>query len=105
MNKENFRHTVFFWLKEPKNESHRNTFEGSLKRFIDNSEFVQNNHIGIAPVSSRDVVDSSFTYCLAVSFLSKDDQDKYQDEPVHLKFIEEASNLWEKVVVYDSVLI
>ncbi|MEP5338577.1 MAG: Dabb family protein [Algibacter sp.] len=105
MNKENFRHTVLFWLKEPKNESHRNTFEIALNRFINNSEYVQNKHLGTAPVSTRDVVDSSFTYCLAVSFLSKEDQDKYQEESVHLKFIEEASHLWDKVVVYNSVLI
>jgi len=105
MNKEYFRHTVLFWLKEPNNESHRKTFESSLKRFIDNSEYVQNSHIGKPANTNREVIDSTYTYCLAVSFLSKEDQDKYQLEPAHLKFIEESSHLWNNVVVYDSVLI
>ena len=105
MNKEFFRHTVLFWLKEPDNEAHKKTFETSLKRFIDNSEYVQNRHIGKPANTNREVIDSTYTYCLAVSFVSKEDQDKYQEEPAHLKFIEESSHLWNKVVVYDSVLI
>lgn len=30
-------------------------------------------------------------------------QDTYQLHPLHVKFVEENSHLWEKVVVYDSV--
>lgn len=105
MNKEYFRHTVLFWLKDPNNENHKTTFEASLKQFIDDSNYVQNSHIGTAVNSKRNVVDSSFTYCLSVSFISKEEQDKYQDEPAHLKFIDECSKLWEKVLVYDSVTI
>jgi hypothetical protein len=105
MNKEFFRHTVFFWLKEPENESHREAFETSLKGFIDNSEYVQNRHIGKPANTNREVIDSTYTYCLSASFPSKEDQDKYQEEPAHLKFVEESSQLWEKVVVYDSVII
>jgi hypothetical protein len=102
MKSENFRHTVLFWLKEPNNKSHRNTFESSLKRFIDSSQFVQNKHLGIPADTNRGVIDSSYTYCLAVSFLNKADQDAYQNEAAHLKFIEESSGLWQKVLVYDS---
>ena len=105
MNKENFRHTVLFWLKEPENQTHRSAFEASLKRFIESSKYVQNKHIGVPAKTNRAVIDATYTYCLSVSFLSKEDQDKYQDEPAHLKFIEESSKLWRKVVVYDSDLI
>ncbi len=101
MNKENFRRTVLFWFKKPSNNADRATFETSLKQFTDHSIYVQNKHIGVAPVSKRDVVDSSFTYCLTVSFLSKKDQ----DEPAHLKFIDTCSHLWDKVVVNDSISI
>ena len=105
MKTENFRHTVFFWLKEPKNKLHRNTFETSLKRFIDNSKFVQNKHIGTPAETDRAVIDSTYTYCLSVSFLNKKDHDNYQEESGHVTFIEESSSLWEKVLVYDSVCI
>jgi hypothetical protein len=30
-------------------------------------------------------------------------RDSYQTDPIHLKFVEECSMLWKKVVVYDSV--
>jgi hypothetical protein len=31
------------------------------------------------------------------------DQESYQSDPIHLKFVEECASLWKKVVVYDSV--
>ncbi|GAA3586032.1 Dabb family protein [Snuella lapsa] len=98
----NFRHTVFFWLKNPEDQSDRNAFEASLKKFIDSSIFVKAKHLGIPANTPRDVVDNSYTYCLVVDFLTKEDHDKYQAEPAHKLFIEESSNLWEKVQVYDS---
>ena len=30
-------------------------------------------------------------------------QKTYQDHPIHQKFIEDCSQLWERVVVYDSM--
>tara|TARA_R110002049_G_C9175812_1_gene562636 strand:- start:14224 stop:14544 length:321 start_codon:yes stop_codon:yes gene_type:complete len=102
MKSENFRHTVFFWLKEPNNQSHRTAFETSLTKFIECSEFVQNKHLGIPANTYRQVIDATYTYCLALSFLNKQDQDNYQVEPAHKIFIEESEALWEKVLVYDS---
>ncbi|MDH4059117.1 MAG: Dabb family protein, partial [Cyclobacteriaceae bacterium] len=32
-------------------------------------------------------------------------QDTYQTHPIHLKFIEECSSLWSKVIVYDSIAV
>ncbi len=62
------------------------------------------SHIGIpAATEERGVVDNSYTYSYMVMFDSLDDQNIYQKHPVHLKFIEENSHLWNKVVVYDSV--
>ena len=51
------------------------------------------------------VIDSSYTYCLSLGFSSKENQDKYQEEPAHKVFIQESSQLWHKVVVYDSISI
>lgn len=101
--KEPFVHVVYFWLKEPENQEARKKFEASLKTFISQSSYVKSSHIGTPAGTSRPVIDSSYSYCLVATFDSKEDQDKYQEEPVHLKFIEESKELWEKVLVYDSI--
>lgn len=98
----NFLHIVYFWLKNPNNESDRKSFENSLKKFINGSEFVQTKFVGIPATTNRTVIDNSYTYCLKLTFKNELEQNKYQIEPVHKKFIEESSNLWEKVLVYDS---
>lgn len=97
-----FVHSVYFWLKKPTSEVDRKAFEKHLTAFIDNSQYVKSKLIGTAAPSKRDVVDSSYTYALIVTFSSKEDQDKYQTEDVHLKFVKDAQHLWEKVVVYDA---
>ncbi len=97
-----FVHCVFFWLKEPQNPQAREEFEKHLKTFLDASQHVRSKHVGTMASSYREVVDSTYTYCLIATFDNKEEQDKYQEEPVHLKFVEEAKHLWEKVVVYDS---
>ena len=98
----NFAHTVYFWLANPDSEEDRTAFETSLQNFLDNSAYAKTNFIGKPPKASRDVVDGSFTYSLIVTFESAETQQKYQVEPPHLKFVEEASSLWTKVIVYDS---
>lgn len=103
MENGDFIHTVFFWLKNPESKPDREAFEKSLKKFIDQSEFIQTKHLGTPADTDRSVIDNSYTYCLMVSFASKEDHDKYQAEAGHKLFIEESSDLWEKVLVYDSV--
>lgn len=97
-----FVHTVFFWLNNPDSQEDRNKFETSLKKFLDNSAYAKTNFIGTPPKASRDVVDGSFTYSLVVTFESAEAQENYQKEAPHVLFVEESSNLWSKVIVYDS---
>lgn len=100
---KNFTHVVYFYLNNPDNPGDRADFENSLKKFLDNSLYAKTKFIGIPAETPRDVVDNSYTYSLILSFPSKEIQDKYQQEPSHLVFIEESSHLWKKVQVYDSV--
>lgn len=102
MEQGNFAHVVYFWLNNPDNENDRAAFEKSLTNFINNSEFIQTKHLGTPAATDRGVIDNSYTFCLLLTFENKKMQDKYQVEEGHLKFIEESSKLWEKVVVYDS---
>ncbi len=100
----NFTHVVYFWLKNPESQQDRKDFLVSLEKFLENSEYAKTKFIGKPAGTLREVVDGSFTYSLILTFPSKEIQDKYQKEPAHLKFIEESEHLWEKVIVYDSVM-
>lgn len=100
-NKE-FVHTVYFWLKNPADQAVREKFEKSMKTYINSSKYIKTKHIGVPASTNRPVIDSSYSYCLSLTFASKEDQDKYQVEDTHLVFIKESEMLWEKVLVYDS---
>lgn len=100
---KNFSHVVYFWLNNPENEQDRNDFETSLKKFLKNSMYAKTQFIGVPANTPREVVDNSYTYSLILTFPSKEIQEKYQNEAAHLVFIEEASHLWKKVQVYDSI--
>lgn len=103
INKEpGFLHTVYFWLKNPADPAERQSFETSLKKFINSSRFIKNSFIGVPAKTDRPVIDQSYTYCLSLTFENKAEQDKYQEEDVHMVFIKESERLWAKVLVYDS---
>jgi len=99
----NFVHVVYFWLNNPDSQSDKQEFEEKLGLFMKTSQYAKTKFVGVPSLSDRDVVDDSFTYSLIVSFPSKEAQDKYQSEPAHLKFVEDAKHLWSKVIVYDSL--
>lgn len=96
-------HHVFFWLKEPKNEAHKKQLVKALNDLL-KVETIKLSHIGYpAGTESRDVVDHSYSVSYMTMFDDQAGQDAYQVHPLHVKFVEENSHLWEKVVVYDSV--
>ena len=82
-NKKGILHLVFFWLKNPDNKNDRIAFENALNKLLQNSVILKNVHFG-KPVDSID------------------EHNNYQKEKAHKIFISEASELWEKVVIYDS---
>ncbi|MDN5204341.1 Dabb family protein [Fulvivirgaceae bacterium BMA10] len=98
-----FVHVVFFWLKDPQNKEAKKTFESGLRSFIEGVDVIKSHHIGTPANTSRPVIDSSYSFCLIVTFDSKKEHDIYQEHSLHKKFIEDLSPLWEKVVVYDSI--
>lgn len=50
----------------------------------------------------RSVNDLNFDVALHLVFNDKASQDKYQDAPRHLEFIEKNKSLWKSVRVFDS---
>ncbi|MFY0652475.1 MAG: Dabb family protein [Cyclobacteriaceae bacterium] len=99
---KDFTHTVFFWLKNPEDSGLRAKFETAIKQFLNDSLYAKSSHVGTPAVAERDVIDSSYTYSLLVTFPSKAEHDKYQVEEAHQVFIETCKDLWERVLVYDS---
>lgn len=93
---------VFFWLIDDTPEV-KKKFMKELKQFIVQVDEIKKSHIGQPADTNRDVIDSTWSYSLLLTFDSKKEQDIYQEHPAHLKFIENASSLWEKVLVYDSI--
>lgn len=97
-----FIHMVFFWLIDDSQEV-RQKFVKELKALITQVEEIKKVHIGPPADTDRDVIDNTWSYSLVITFESKKEQDIYQGHQAHLKFIENASSLWKKVLVYDSI--
>ena len=98
----NFLHVVFFWLKN-EDEKTKKAFMTELRKFIDNVDLIKSQHIGTPADTDRPVIDNTYSFSLILSFDSKKEHDIYQEHSLHKTFIENASSLWEKVQVYDSV--
>ena len=96
-------HSVYVWLKNPDDVQDRKAFEASMDKFLKNSLYARTKFLGTPPKATRDIVDDSYTYNLIVTFVSAEDQDKYQTEQAHLDFIEESSHLWNRIVIYDAL--
>jgi hypothetical protein len=64
---------------------------------------IQNFHIGKPTDTNREVIERGYAVSWFLQFANARDQESYQTDPVHLKFIEECSHLWSKVIIYDSV--
>ena len=100
--KGKFVHMVFFWMKESVDDSQKKDFIKDLHDFINNVDVIKSSHVGEPAQTPREVVDNSYTYCLVVTFESKEDQDIYQEHELHKKFIEVSKDKWDRVQVYDS---
>ena len=99
-----FIHQVYFWLKNPHSSQDRDKLlEGLMKlKKVKSIKMVQ---IGVPAGTSRDVIDGTYTFSWLTIFASPQDQDAYQVDPIHKKFVDDYAHLWSKVIVYDSVSI
>ena len=95
-------HHVFFWLKNASSIEDRDQLIEGLKT-LGEIETVRNIHIGVpASTERRPVVETTYSVSELLFFDDLVGQAEYQEHPVHKKFIERCSHLWERVVVYDS---
>lgn len=99
-----FIHTVFFWMKKGVTEEEKADFVKNGLGKLAKAPTIYKVYYGPPAMSDRDVVDDSFDVAWVCHFKSKEDQDAYQIEPIHLKFVEDYQHLWDKVKVYDNLL-
>jgi hypothetical protein len=97
-----FVHHVYFWLKNAGSKEDRDKLVAGLKK-LSAVKTIKQFHIGQPADTKRDVIDTSYAVSWLALFDNGADQASYQTDPIHLKFVEECSSLWVKVVVYDSV--
>jgi hypothetical protein len=98
-----FVHTVFFWMKEDLSAEEAKFFEEGMDE-LGRIPSILSYKWGKPAGTPRDVVDNSYTYAWIGEFASPEDQDAYQIDPLHKKFVEEAKDLWTKIQVYDTIL-
>jgi hypothetical protein len=97
-----FIHHVYFWLTNPGNKDDRAKLIQGLKK-LSKVKTIQEFSIGVPADTRRDVIDSSYDISWLLIFKNGKDQASYQTDPIHLRFVEECSDLWQRVVVYDTV--
>ena len=97
-----FIHHVYFWLKNAGNKEDKAKLVAGLQK-LSKVKTIKNFYIGQPAGTKRDVIDSSYDVSWLLFFDSAADEESYQSDPDHLKFIEECSALWQKVVVYDTI--
>ncbi len=100
--KKRFIHHVYFWLKNPGNAADKAKLIEGLRK-LSTVKTIQQFSIGQPADTRREVIESSYALSWFTFFKNGKDQASYQVDPIHLKFIEEYSHLWAKVIVYDTV--
>jgi hypothetical protein len=97
-----FVHHVYFWLKNPDSKSDFASLKEGLQK-LTKIKTIKEFQIGKPADTDRDVIDHSYSLSWLLFFGSGEDQASYQMDPIHLKFVEDCSHLWSKLIVYDSI--
>jgi len=90
-------HNVYFWLANGGTDA---SFEGGLHD-LSGDPNVRAAYFGRPAATSRDVVESSYTYGLVLVFDDLAGHEAYQAGRAHLGFLDVHMEKWSKVVVHD----
>ncbi|MFD2521446.1 Dabb family protein [Emticicia soli] len=100
--KELFVHHVYFYLKNPSSEADKAKLLEGLEK-LSKVPTIRMVHIGVPAPTTRSVIVRDYSISWLCFFDNLEEEEIYQKHPIHLKFVEDYSHLWEKVNVYDSV--
>ncbi|MDI9877360.1 MULTISPECIES: Dabb family protein [Bacteroidota] len=99
--KKIFIHHVYFWLKNPSSEADKNKLIEGLTG-LSKVPTIRFHHIGTPASTNRSVIERGYSVSWMLFFDNLEEEEIYQKHPIHLKFVEDYSHLWEKVIVYDA---
>ncbi|NIG52339.1 Dabb family protein [Chitinophaga sp. Cy-1792] len=96
-----FVHVVNFYLKPGLSAEDIKRFEAGVSS-LGGIEEISVFNVGKPASTDRPVIDKSYSYCLICVFANQDAHDVYQVHPIHLNFVDNCNQYWEKVVIFDS---
>ena len=97
-------HNVFFTLKDG-SEAARQKLVAACKHYLVKHPGILFFATGtLAADLNRPVNVRDFDVALHIVFTSKEDHDRYQAAPAHVRFVEENKESWKQVRVFDSVV-
>lgn len=98
-------HNVYFWLNEDLSEQEKKDFEIALASLGAISS-IESYYWGVpSDTDKREVVDYSYDYAINAIFKSKSDHDAYQEDPIHVKFVNSQEKKFKAVKVYDNNIV
>ncbi|MBC8110814.1 MAG: Dabb family protein [Verrucomicrobia bacterium] len=102
--KQMFVHHVFFWLKNPGSKEEAAKLLQGLQSLAA-IKSIKMIHIGVPANGKYDkeIADHTYTYSLLLGFDDATGEEKYINDPIHKRFVEENKAYFGKVMVYDSV--
>ena len=97
-------HNVFFSLNEASEPAKQKLIE-ACKKYLTPHEGIMFFACGtLASDLNRPVNDRDFDVALHIAFRTREDHDRYQDAPLHHRFVDENRENWRRVRVFDSVI-
>ena len=100
--KESLVHHVFFYLKDPQSaQDEAKLLEGLEK--LAKIPTVRLSHIGRPARTSGEGIEKGYSVSWLCFFKNLIEEEIYQTDPIHLKFLEDYGHLWEKRLVYDAL--
>jgi len=99
-----FIHTVYFYEAEGLTDQRKKEFLEIGLPALAKSTTLQKVYYGPPSGVGREIVDNDYLVAWICHFKSASDHDAYQEDPIHLKFIEDYQDVWGKVLIYDNLL-
>ncbi len=94
-------HTVLFWMKDGASDADVQALRQGLET-LQRIKAPEAVYIGTPAETKRPVIDRSYTFCLTVVLPGMEAHDAYQEDPIHLAFVDNCARLWDRVLIYDA---
>jgi hypothetical protein len=97
-------HNVYFTLKDNSELARQKLLAACKKYLVTHPGIVFFAAGTLAADLNRPVNVRDFDVGLHIVFATKEDHDRYQSAPAHIRFVEENKEDWKQVRVFDSVV-